>query len=106
VPAPVVAHEVGAKLLPPTPLFDVHLSATRSMFLSMLQACILFVSDVSERYCKCFYTSYVIYNKKHFNITLKEGEKHKQTHRTRKLTPTLYPGTCLKVRRGEVDVSH
>jgi hypothetical protein len=96
VPAPVVAHEVGAKLLPPTPLFDVHLSATRSMFLSMLQACILFVSDVS----------YVICNKKHFNITLKEGEKHKQTHRTRKLTPTLYPGTCLKVRRGEVDVSH
>jgi hypothetical protein len=96
VPAPVVAHEVGAKLLPPTPLFDVHLSATRSMFLSMLQACILFVSDVS-------YESVI---KKHFNITLKEGEKHKQTHRTRKLTPTLYPGTCLKVRRGEVDVSH
>jgi hypothetical protein len=54
VPARVVAHEAGAKLLPPTPLFDVHLSATPAMFLFMLQVCILFVSDVSERCCKGF----------------------------------------------------
>jgi hypothetical protein len=54
-----------------------------------------------------FFMLHILYViKQHFNITLKEGEKHKQTHRTRTLTPTPYPGTGLKVRRGEVDVSH